>query len=374
MNDQIMSFNAGIIAENYLWCINNCDGGLYRVDTQGFKIELVAAVTDFKNDFLPYIKATIYKNKVYFFPLFSNGKIILCDIYRNEIEKLPLMDLEKKILYSVSINKSRVLFFPRNSKDKIVYFDMERNKTSYYTNIKLGYHINSVVVNEKNWIPIFNTNKLIEFDTETGTSKTHYISHYKLGAVAFDGELFWLSAANQYKVISWNYKTGEINEYKRKGTSEKNNVYVTIICANNKIFLLPGYGRNIEMVDKELGVIKKTFNMPEDFCLLPDRWGHAFLEYYLLGDEIWIYPAMGNMLLIIDTLSLDICGYTLLVPSLELLYKKYFIDRSLIYSEENFGLVDYNKFLESADLFHVHKKNIISINYGSIIYQYIKKI
>lgn len=373
MDDENISFCAGVVGEKYLWCINNCDGGLYRINKQSFQVELLAPIADCREDCWPYVKATIYKNKIYFFPLFSNEKIIVYDNSTNEMKKISLMKPESNICYSVAIDKENVLFFPRNSTDKIVYFNMSSGQLRYTSKVKLNFHNNTVFANGKFWIPIYNSNKLVEFDAETGVFKIHYVGQYNLMAIAFDGNLFWLSILNENKVISWSQKTGEIKVYEKKESiGEVETYYIPIVCTSNRVLLLSRCEMDINIVDQESGEIKKALEMPQDFCLLPNRWGYFYAEYQLVGDEIWVFPVWGNRLLIINTLTMEIRGHVLLIPSLKLLYKKYFVNRSAIYTEEKFDLVEYNKLLKFCDSPSEYNRSTNKMDCGNTIYEYVR--
>lgn len=392
-----MSFTSVYIDEEFIWTINDVDGGLYRIDRINYSIEFMLCVVKDKKESSPdYIKAVGNENKIYFFPHIMKRDIVIYNKKDNTVNYINLPSLLKKSgvgFPDCVIDDDYVYLFPGKIHMPIVRFNLKKEKIDliynwYDLNIKKyishkgPYYVGAALVNHCVWIPIYGTGIIIQKNLNTGSFKIHDLSEsgYKFGAIAYDGELFWVALSDSYSMISLCLKSGELQLYSGKDIKNIRRmppIYTKIICYKQKVFLLSGDSSEIMTVDKSSKTIQSIKDLPETLDIIPHRtFGFFYHGYEIIDEQILICPASGNMILILNPETLKIMGYSLCINNDLLLYHQYYLHTDFRYEDPNECVYHLTSF---CDLFPMNSndyviKSKINTNHkiGNKIFQYIR--
>lgn len=386
MDFESMSFIAGFVDSEYLWAINDQDGGLYRISRITFNLELMLEVKE--KSF--YYHAIGRNGKIFFFPQLLNDDILVYDTITNSLEKIKLQETRLKTSAAfkskyyecivLEIKKDGVVWlFPHWGQNAAIKFNIFENSVEFidqWISLSAKSHIDAIDVCTgygKIWFPSFASSILIEFDPITMKIKKNILQGYKLRTISFDGTDFWLSLTNSADVVSWNAEKKTLVRYKNNGKS-KTLRFGSIICIDNRVILLPVNNIQLYLVDKENQCIIPLNNMPKNFKIYPNHQCVYYWGYQIIGNNLWIFPACGNQLLILDTITWKLTGIELKIQDFKLLYKQYLETQEILIERRNYDLFTLQglcKILKPMD--HKCEKEGMTDS-GKNILNYIKKL
>lgn len=383
--------------DEYFWGINEVFGGLFKISREGYQVQYVAPLLLGKENLkLKVLKAVNHHSSIVYFPWNSNQKIIIYDKKNNQTGYINFPKKLKNCIQFCDIveRNGKFYLFPQWEAAPLLILDpctWEFNVLYKWKDLiaahtsklkRKNFRIRVVLIDHTVWLSFVKTPLLLEVNLDSLAVKEHSFEKIcNIGAIAFDGSYLWLAGSNEYKVICWDPKTGEINCYINKDQVYDGILmaYSQIICLNSAVILLPSSSKAISFVDKEQEEIRQIDSLPEGFQILKNRteeffyWGKRIIDNQLI-----VFPASGNMLLEINPERLEIVGHKLILEQSaikELILQYYYKIsgkqaetenlRDNIYSLDTLCYLITSKQEEKPEV--IENRNI-----GSIIFSYIK--
>lgn len=378
-----MSFIAGFVDSEYLWAVNDQDGGLYRISKKTFVPELMIEIKKTLKLGEPiFYHATGQGNKIYFFPQRLGEDIIIYSTDSNFVERVKL-DISVNEDCTVLQIQGEVWFIPRWSRLPLIKYNILDNKVKrldIWKKLFSTFHIHAVdacTAYEKIWLPVLGCSDLLELDIKEWKVTKHIIKGCKLRTIAFDGDNFWLSLADSPDLVSWNKKDNIQIVYKHYLEFENNIVnsirYGSIICIERRVILLPDNSENIFTIDRKKKAIIKVKSLVSNYKIYFKHQYSHYWGYQVVNKDLWIFPARGSQLLIIDMDNLQVSGYELKISDLNLIYKRYLSNDMLLEIRESDYCTLQGFCLVIDSLIKKNEKYKLD-EIGKQIYDYVKKL
>jgi len=356
--DMSIKFSCGLVIGNELWVSAEDHNGVYRIDLETNKVQYV---TNFAKEHLYgcglYHNILQYENKLVFIPWkaqyiaiydIKNGKMdyVLPTYEHGEVvDNLPKYSAAVKYEDCIYMFPSRVnavkLSMRSYELEHLDAFtkDLEGYGTTYGTT-GMGYQCGN-----KMWIPLINTNGIVEFDLQNGDYKKHFVKKSVEGFLDITGEGDWLYVLNRIGVvIKVNIHTFEEHIIWEYTGNIRGVPFRRIICIEGYLYLIPSVENEVIKIciqtDKKVSIKK--------YRLWEGRNDEAKSGEYIFTDNKLIICALNEPLNIYDIQN-------------DFWYKKYFVrnDTEYVISKQrqrNFQLeneikeyVYYNEYRESLE-------------------------
>lgn len=320
---------------NKIWFSNLRFNGIFSINLDDFslKLERIIPFLDICS-YVPYVFCLGSGSKLFFFPN-NCSEIMIFDMEIDAIQRIPISPMDGSNIFTtggiICVNK-QFWIFPKNIEQGIYMLDIENirlNRSSQFdklfkdikmidTVLELSEAKSAFLVNNCIWEIAINSKKIIY--------RKSFDSNLEILTMRYDGISYWVLFKNSTDVYQWNRTRNETTIYNLSGTAQewigrRRIPYSNIIFFQGKIVLL-GYGLKYVMkVDKEKQLICKAIDYPAGFRFLHNifynsGWA-AFSNFDIRGNKVWIYPLIGNMLLIYDIENNAIEGKKLTVTSQE---------------------------------------------------------
>lgn len=308
-------FMTSVQHEGYLYWITEISGLIMRmnIDTgraEYVKIDGVGDSKDLSGSAMIYIEGNII------FTVINRGQyLLMIDIERRK-GKFIYLGLEKKYLNmcaSVKKYEDELIVVPIYAPE-IFRINVKTNKINgeiiasgkYINDGKLDmYYSKCEIEDDSNlWLFPCKTKKAIKYNIKTGQKKA-YIYSEEVGNpldVKKIGNNFIIvdQQSDIYSVDINNHEYRKIMECPEKGTL---NVISLIHIANNRLWLLPGYGKNIYYADINSKKIKCLEKYPDTFSYeAPAEMSKYTYETTYKGKSYFSMHA-GNMIFYVDDIQ-----------------------------------------------------------------------
>lgn len=314
-------------------CFNNCvlhDNKIWYVSINGYLMNL-----DLESRQVSYVEPErledwgkhpvtddmfVLDNSVYWVDQYGKGlheyNIKLQKYYQY---KLPKMDMVEWGCFAGIYRYERKLFlFPKSTSYHLEFDLLERQlircpQACQNTEVKIS------SVKKDNWIYLFERkkNKAVKFNLES----REYAYVDVPGEIA--EAIHIVECQNRFYILSqngtvylWNEEEGDIKEIYTGRHDEQE--FGRIVVTKSKLFLLPGLGKRILIVNLQNHVISEQEQYPHDFdmeyCDL--NWGKYF-GIFKDTDYIWFANRKTNYMLRINRITENIEWIKIIPPSIE---------------------------------------------------------
>lgn len=214
--------------------------------------------------------AQIYKNELWIFPQYLSQDIIIINLRTEEIRRSNIFCSflgERKIqtespAFGTPVFAERLVYIPLKNTKYIICFDVHKQEIRLHVLSDEKYRINSISIS-KCW-----------------------------------GKL-WITFSNELNVMSFHLKSGKEEIFNVNTAWDRQSVPFScaIELKHNQLLILPAHTEHVILLeDKKVNELPYPdgFYWVKDFKFNWTRMG----PWRENGDEIWIYPSVGNMMLI----------------------------------------------------------------------------
>ena len=251
--------------DKQIWCTAFHDPYLYKIDVETRKIERVISILDENEQLDSFINIKIYKN-YFIFVKSSSNKLIFMDRenFKKEEYSIPAsINLKLRFsqkfanliirgdnLYIFGFNYRGIIKFSLLSKQFLIIDDFLNKLQIRNFNEKLCiYHY--LEVKDKIFIPIMNSNAVLEFSIKDDSTTVHYVGDEKQRYIsgAWDGENIWLVPRDVKNgdIVKWNPQNNDVNTYKDYLPKDKRmlpNIFEKALKIGNDIVIMTAQGIN----------------------------------------------------------------------------------------------------------------------------------
>jgi len=253
-----------IVQDKTMWFISIGMNCLFSMDLETNSIKLEVFVpSEYYFSTWGFNKIHLIEENIYLIPYLCNHLIK----YSLTDKKFKLIKLNENIneKFNLSLRVDTKIFLFPFLYNAIVEFNSENFRLDEYTDVfdrmkKDGvsnFGKGGVVYGNQVYIPCRDSNKVIEYNTETNMYKVHSVgdaknTYWEINRV---GEHLWL-IPNEGNIVKWNKKTGETLElnYKKQGFSFINHNIIPFASSTlfeESIFLFPFYSNQIIKINLE---------------------------------------------------------------------------------------------------------------------------
>lgn len=379
MNEKEKLFCACTKLGDFMYCVSLLEGALMRMDLNNGQLSLLGDICRFGGMRWSGGVSCI----------FSNGKIFLLDNKCRKIIEYNIGDDSSKQIkwdarcftdkmpnYLVGINYGeRIFIFPRY--DNILYI-FNSNKGAFEESIRLSSQEMTVNTSSDETIPQETFSRIVRRGDEVwlftrksvvicfSLSKKNIIRELRLPDcidgcedVILSNNICYILDINS-NIYAWDRYSGFVKSIIKFNRTE--HYYHRIVVTKKNMWILPGWGKEIEILDLTTNKLKTYDRYPVDFkYVMLYTIQSKYNEY--TEDEKYFYFAMST-----SNYMLVICKETgreqwihPVAPTIDNRMQFILKTRHFIFESKRFNL---NKFL---DLFFLHKKNkSIKTNYVDI--------
>ena len=255
---------------NELWFVAGNYNGLYKMDISSGKVEYIGRVPD-EDVISNSLYANIFKIRDDIWMIPSRAKeIARYNLKENKFHKIKLSNfkISKTAKFnSAHVYKNKIYMIPWNFEG-IVCLDLDNESVTvdsrfiklleekYGYKEKMSYVHKSCLVDKYIYMPIYNTNIIIEYNLMTKKIKDYQIGDesLKFGSIVYDGNNFWLIPRTNGPIVSWDKKNNKFSVYNKypKGFS-CTNLFRFAHYTDGNVWLFPEMGNMIIKLDVKTG-------------------------------------------------------------------------------------------------------------------------
>lgn len=296
--------------------------------------------------------AKIYNNQLWIFPQYISQDIIIVDLFTKSVRQNSKL---KEFILNGKMDYSELLFgLPVFMQDEV-------------------------------WIPLKNTNFIIQFKMLEEKVQQYSLSYKKLkinGLSCDDDGEFIITFLNTTDILKWNPR--DVKEELIPIDVEWNGKSAPFSCVlrvyGNQYLILPAHTENILLLEGRCITqlpYPSGFHWIDDFKVNWTRYGVSKRK----RDEIYILPAVGNMMLVYNIASREMKGFVCRTPKGwddEYIYNNIIVPDNMKERFRKFGVVKENNeyklqtFLSHLNLLKKESATQQYSDYGSNIFNTIK--
>lgn len=261
-----------------------CDPNLYRINLSTNEIEFVTRILDEDEAINPTLRIVGYKNYFLFTKTLTNELIVMDRTnYKKEIYSIPSYNKVENLrngasaaielivndnLYIFGWDYKGLLKFNLNKREFKVIDEFMNDLQIRNVNESLCLR-DGLLIEEKIYFPMVNTNAVLEFSTKDDSTKVHYVGDEKQQYLtgAYDGKNLWLIPRNVIigDIVKWNISTNEVEQYKSPLSDRPNinkSTHERAVCVGNKVIVLSMFGLKTNLkIDIETNDIEVFDNL-----------------------------------------------------------------------------------------------------------------
>jgi len=315
-----LTFFDGYFEGNTVWFAAHDFNTLCKMNLGTGKTEVIAKLPSSNAKYGQYCDILKIGDKVVVQPLQSSN-ICEYDLQEKRLKITPLPD-------PVAPNFDRMvryrdhLFIKPNSYPAILQYEIETGVFKFHRNWIDEFSNNdnaamfawALSVKDSSLLMGSSfTNKVLEFNMETGRSKTHVVGSEGMNyfGMTFDGSDYWLIPNEGKTIVKWNYETGETTEYTNypEGFVGETRGFVGIVCCGHYLLAFPREANMIVRIERTTGKMSEfKIDLPYKEGQRKSCYPHIISQYYFVKkiDEkrVAALTAYDSSLLIIDTETL----------------------------------------------------------------------
>lgn len=318
-----LAYYAYVDYDGKRWVSNLRYNGLFAIDKVTKEVEYIGEFKGSKADKMGlHSMGRECDGKLIFFPQRSET-IDIYDVEKNSFESIkmePWMHLELKGCAGVVRMDERFWMLPRHVGGDVVLFDSKSRKFVDSFSLK---ETNKLVeqdelltmeiayIDEKIWIPIYNTNKVVVVDILERQEEIFEIDDAVLQGGVEDGRFLWMSAKGE--IIKYNVDEKRVCD--RFSLVDMNGKQIEevsyMVKGGDKLFVIPRWEEEVIYIDanknmEHISVAPAGSVRVEDIIKSWRTLGYAIWE----DEHLIIPPIMLNKELVIDR-ELNVTGYKL---------------------------------------------------------------
>lgn len=273
-----------------------------------------------------YILAEAVGNKLVIMPKYAE-KVLVYDTSTKvfDVYDVNIPELKGKsgggqfIKFRSSVTLEDNVWLLPQSTGHILKYDSKKNEitdyTEWYKSVarfawqdvnQFGF---GILVKNSIWLPCYQINALVEFDTVTGEGKLHYLGRddNKFAAVAYCKDKFWLIDNSNQEIVTWHPQKGIISVNKEFPTDYalddafknlQDYKVAELHVMGEKIIAVPCTGTQFLSIDTESGNIDK---------IADKSTGSNYLHLCMLDKKTGIFLSQSdNAFCVIDATTNDI--------------------------------------------------------------------
>lgn len=321
--------------------------GFFSLDTNNYELKTKKVIPFIdEKSFVPYAYSTdVYEDYLIFYPN-NCDKILIYNIKTMEFKNLQIMPEDKKDIY-ISLGTARhngkVWIFPQQLSQGIFVLNLDTFKLE--RDIELSKSLSRF--KKLSWlirltdtkIVVLSDNKIVEIDIITKIIKkiNNLEKILDVYSIRYDGENYWILLSNSTDIYEWNPETDQYNKFQ---LMNKDKVWITqegipynnIIFYKEEIIILPYRLNYIMRIDRENRTIKRAINYPKGFRFLKNKFSGwiAFSAFDIIGNKLFLHPALGNMLLIYNIEKNYIEGKELTITTKDFPFLPHIIEQEIL--------------------------------------------
>ncbi|HAN43953.1 MAG TPA: hypothetical protein DCP97_01040 [Ruminococcaceae bacterium] len=208
------------------WFVSEPNAALCKINLSTRQTEVIAQL-DIKSAYeYPFSDIKKIGDKIYLLP-FNSDELYIFDLKTKASNKVSFKNTSRLQSFDRLIHYKNYLLLKPKTFEAIVKYDINTGECSYYYDCIKEFADCRIFDAEPlfSWAVITRgdlllmasiiTNKVLEFNMETGEYKIHTVgsSRLKYFGMAFDGNNYWLTAYGSSAIVKWNYETGSFTEY-----------------------------------------------------------------------------------------------------------------------------------------------------------------
>ena len=270
MKDKTIYFYDCAIEDNRLWFVAGNYNSLYEMDMNSGKVNLLGRIPN-EDGISLSLYANMFKvgDNIWMIP--SRAKeIAKYNLIEKKFSKIKLKEGEgskTEKFYSAHLYENKIYMIPWNFEG-IVCLNLEdesiRIDDSFinYLNEKYNYDSNtayvrkSCMVGEKIYMPIYETDIVIEYNVKNKLFKEYCLNNknIKVSSIVHDGYKFWLIPRLSGMIVSWNKNDNEVKVYNKYPSDFENiNLFRFSYYKDGHVWLFPELGNMIIRLDINTG-------------------------------------------------------------------------------------------------------------------------
>lgn len=315
MEEKFFSFFAASVVQSKLWFSNRNFNGLFQIDLKTLKMKFVTFFT--KEDILKtkmHRMSIIYGQKIVFLP--DQGSYIhIYDTKKNEMKEIPLVRYSSKaslLICDAVLKDNKLWIFPTILEQPLLELDLESYELKEVwkfnkwclQNLRVKKTIvfaRAVLQNGAIWLAVGYTNLVIKWNLKTQTTEKYNTGVGDLFGVFKSENGLWLSTVSHSNIVLWNPVNGRKKVYQiSQRTKEKTTMFSQIIEINSQVYVIPSEAPNILCLNCHTNCFESTIDYPEGFKFIQNRVEPKFFGYQIVENKLWLFPAGGNGILLID--------------------------------------------------------------------------
>ena len=284
MKRNAIDIEDAVLLDNKLWFLLSDYKCLVAMDietkeTKTYTIPSSGSYTQARS----YGSMALVGRRIYLIPL-CDRMLFQFDVDSEEFEEIKIDSevIENKTILFMAIGVyHKYLFVMGISVPAVLRVNTENNHIDYITDWKFTvekqifdskdayFRKQSVVIEDKLYVPFCNANAVLEIDCNTLKTVIHSMGGEKQGysGICFDGESLWLSPRKNGSIKKWNLHINQVDAISIFGLEELGDTltYVGIVLNRDKKILLPNMNKQdmtIEVDDVE--VLKGSYVVAQD--------------------------------------------------------------------------------------------------------------
>lgn len=315
---QPLYFEYMAVENQFIWFVSTSSAfsGLFEMNIETGEINCLGELPILCKTRREFVVLEKIKNKIIIAPYFSNSGFIE---YNIENKKFDIVQMKQSIWKNEIIGMSAFanvvkyndkLFFIGNANGLIVEYDSVLQQYIYHTSwtqdveqllnvSEIFFWRNSYVqIENKIFIAIINTNKIIEIDLDFLQSKCHCIPfNVELAGAFFVKGFFWLTVMKGNFIIKWSFEENKFQQVNLPLDSEVDIPVAGIVGVDGGLLILPCLRKDVFFIDDEKNILEHVFDMEKVISKGRDFRVTEIEEYAVIkvrGDEYDSFALQGK--------------------------------------------------------------------------------
>lgn len=346
-----------LVNDKYFYLSHAGYNSLFRMDKESLQTEWLGLFpqVDICKERI-HRRVFCYQEHLFFFPL-SGRYLHIYNLKDKTMECVQVVRQQKGIkgLVAEVICFHHVAYiFPSHSNQPLYIFDFETFKLTECIkwNQKIEHLLRkqnfvmdlfSIIRDGENlWISIFGENVIVKMNLETWNLEKYQLEKaVKLRNITKSGDKIYATLADSTSIFCWNLITNEERILESPLSTELPRPFMTVISAENKLFVIPEAPVPIQIVDEREGEISIIENYSKYYGRVSK--GAMYASVQLLDNKLWCFPRASTHLLSIDLDSLKLHEHRIEAPDStdfqEFIRKKnlQLLQKSQFHEEDNMG-------------------------------------
>ena len=334
-----ITFTASCQVNNILYFSSNSFNGLFKIDLSTKKQTFLGIFDNcpaFKVN--QHRSAYYWNNKIVFAPFICNH-VAIFDIETEKTEYIKIKETNDAYYMGSFLDNDNLWLFGGYYTDSFLKINLKTGEVLFSVQLQdcigkaLGidkkeyiYNAPHIVGNDL-YAAVWNTNSVVKFNLTSCEFDFITINEkIKLSFVSYYADTLFLVDNSTSDILQYSITDKKIEKYTLDEALEDsvNKKYSLVIPINDLIIVLPDFGREVLVINKESKKIEKLCDLPAKFDDQKKNYRRSwkrFLEYKVCENVVEVMPYKAGMVITIDSDSKK-CDGTLYSYSDEM-YEKF---------------------------------------------------